>query len=212
MSIETIVKHFGEREGAIEDFIRAVDVYIYWRCGIGEGAETMSERPFIDINEFLEQAEIVQAALKKFKKYYFEYAAKVEGIVELDEIESLFKLVKKEIQPITQEQDNIVEAMFDSFIGAMNMGGDSDFAFTLLETQFNLFGDPLPEEEEEGEPHTKYAKCYIREEIDGILYFRHSFDMYYSDDQEIFKAAEKWIQNNMMYAHWNNCHLEIVDL
>lgn len=212
MSIETIIKYFGEQEGNIEDFKKAVDVYIYWRCGIGKGAETMSERPFIDINQFLEQSKIVQAALKKFKKYYYEYAAKVEGIVELDEIESLFKLVKKEIQPITQEQDDILEGMLDCFIGAMNIGGDSNFAFTLLESQFNLFGEPLPEEKDEGGPYVKYATCYIREEIDGILYFRHSFDMYYDNEQEIFKAAEKWIQTNLMYAVWNNCHLEIVDL
>lgn len=145
MSIEKLVKYFGEQEGPIEEFKKAVDIYIYWRCGIKEGAGAMDERPFIDINEFLEQAEIVQAALIRFKKYYFEYAAEVGGLVELDHIEKLFNQVKEEIQPITQEQDNIIEGMFDSFIGAMNMTGDSGQAFFILETQFNLFGDLLPE-------------------------------------------------------------------
>jgi hypothetical protein len=102
----------------------------------------MNDRPFIDINEFLEQASILKQAMKLLKEYYSEYAAAKNGLIVVQELEPTFKRIIEEIQPLTEEQENVVEGMFDSFLGGMTMGGNSDFAFHLIETQFNLFGDP----------------------------------------------------------------------
>lgn len=171
----------------------------------------MDNRPFIDINQFLEQADLMKIVIKRLKKSYFELAKKKNGVISLEELEDVFKRVKKDCGTLSKEEDDIIEGMFDSFLGAFTMTGDSDMAFHIIETQFNLFGEPVEVDEDSDEPKLKFATCYIREEIDGMLYFRHHFDIEYKEDQEIYKVAENWIQNNLMKAVWNNCHLEVVD-
>jgi hypothetical protein len=169
-----------------------------------------NERPFIDIEEFLEQATLLKQAMRLLKEHYFEYAAAKNGLISVQEMEPMFEKIITEMQPITVKEGDIIEGMFDSFLGALTMSGESDFAFHLIQTQFNLFGDVDDDEGNEG-PSFNYATVNIREEIDGILWFRHSFDIEYDDAQEIFKVAENWIHENLMQAVWNNCHLEIVD-
>lgn len=165
-----------------------------------------NERPFIDINEFLEQASLLKQAMRLLKEYYFEYAAAKNGLLSVQEMEPMFERIITEMQPITEKEGDVIEGMFDSFLGGLTMGGNSDFAFHLIETQFNLFGDVDDEE-----TSFNYATVTIREEMGGILWFRHSFDIEYKEEQEVFKVAENWIHENLKKEVWNNCHLEIVD-
>lgn len=98
----------------------------------------MEERPFIEIEEFLEQGELLKHAMELLKTYYNEYAASKNGLISVQELEPTFERIITELQPITEKEGDVIEGMFDSFLGTMTMSGDSDFAFHLLEVQFNL--------------------------------------------------------------------------
>lgn len=100
------------------------------------------ERPYTTAEGFQQEQKISLKAVKLLKKHYNVYAARKGGLINNQDIDlKVFPKVKKELGTLTQQQDNTIESLFDSFLGILVVMGDSGTAFKLLEQQVK--GQPL---------------------------------------------------------------------
>lgn len=91
------------------------------------------DRPYI--LDFSKYTEICEKAFELLESEYKSYLAKKRGIISVHDLDKkVFPIIVQQLQPLTEEENNVVEALFDSFCGAIVLHG-SDEAFELIKLQ-----------------------------------------------------------------------------
>jgi hypothetical protein len=98
-------------------------------------------RPFVTPEEFRENSEFVDNVLNKLELEYNKFARKKNGIFSNHDLEKVFEKTLKIISPKNSFEKNIVEAIFDSFLGSLSMTGNSEEAFAMLRLTLGFDGN-----------------------------------------------------------------------
>ena len=82
------------------------------------------DRPYTTPEGFKQEQEIGLKAIKILKKHYNAYAARKGGIIHNQDMDrKVFPKVKAELGTLTQQQDNTIESLFDSFLWNTSSNG-----------------------------------------------------------------------------------------
>jgi hypothetical protein len=91
------------------------------------------DRPYI--LDFSEYTKLCEEAIELLEGEYKSYLAKKRGVISIHDFDKkIFPWIVKQMAPLTEEENNVVEALFDSFCGAIVLHG-SDQAFERIKLQ-----------------------------------------------------------------------------
>lgn len=94
------------------------------------------ERPIISMEEMKKQKELLKEVYAEFDKHLNKILKMNNGVCDQHDINRAIKKAKKEF-PLTKYADDVVEAFFDTYVGAWQTFGDRDGARAFADKIFN---------------------------------------------------------------------------
>lgn len=93
----------------------------------------MTERPYI--LDFSPHKDFCLKVIDLLEIEYKQYLARRRGIISIHDLDKkVFPKVVQSLSPLSEDENHIVEALFDSFVGGITMAG-SEMAFELIRIQ-----------------------------------------------------------------------------
>ena len=92
------------------------------------------ERPYI--TDFSSFSELCCKVTDLLETEYKQHLAKKRGIISIHDFDKkIFPGIIEQLQPLSEDENNVVEAMFDTFCGIIVLHG-SEMAFEIMRVRF----------------------------------------------------------------------------